>query len=42
MRVLEFTLKLFGPGFWIYALSFERAIEESTSMNPVDAYRTGS
>jgi hypothetical protein len=42
LRVLEFTLKLFGPGFWIYGLSFERAIDESSSMNPVGAYRTGS
>jgi hypothetical protein len=42
LRVLEFTLKLFGPGFWIYGLSFERSIEESSSMNPVGAYRTGS
>jgi len=42
LRVLEFTLKLFGPGFWIYGLSFERAIEESSSIDPVGAYRTGS
>jgi hypothetical protein len=42
LRVLEFTLKLLGPGFWIYGFSFERSIEESSSMNPVDAYRTGS
>lgn len=42
MRVLEFTLKLFGPGFWIYAFNFIESIDESSSMNPVDAYRTGS
>jgi hypothetical protein len=43
LRVLEFTLKLLGPGFWIYGLSFERAIEESSSIaNPSALYRTGS
>jgi hypothetical protein len=41
LRTLEFVLKLVGPGFWIYGFSFERSIEELSSINPAAMYRKG-
>jgi hypothetical protein len=41
LRILEFILKLVGPGFWIYGFSFERSIEESLLVNPFDVYQKG-
>lgn len=36
--MLEALLKLFGPGFWIYAFSFERTHEELLSDRKVHTY----
>lgn len=37
-RVLESLLKLFGPGFWIYALSFNEVDEYLSGSPPVHTY----
>jgi len=38
LRVLESLLKLVGPGFWIYAFSFERMREKFNEPCPIHTY----
>jgi hypothetical protein len=41
-RFLEITLKLIGPGFWIYAFSYERELDLLQNSKPLEKFKYGT